>query len=137
MRDQVGDRLFVGGAEGHLYLAVLPLDLELDQHVAEGVDPPALLEQSDGREGRHEQFHGPGGVHPLADDLLGLLQGTQSQRQVGIGPGHDLANQPGAEHEDMAGDFRPFGRFFHRRDERAGPKHGKKGDWGLEKGLGL
>ena len=133
MRDQVGDRLFVRGPQGHLDLAVLPLDLELDQHVAEGVDPPALLEQADGREGRHEQFHRPGGVHPLADDLLGLLQGPQSQRQVGIGPGHDLVDQSGAEHEDMAGDFRPFGRFFHRGDERAGPEHGREGVRGLGK----
>ena len=127
MRDQVGDRLFVRRPQGHVDLAVLPLDLELDEHVAEGVDPPALFEETDRREGRHEQFHRPGGVHPLADDLLGLLQGPQAQRQVGIRPGHDLVDQSGAEHEDMAGDFRPFGRFFHRGDQRAGPEHGKEG----------
>ena len=51
MRDQVGDRLFVGGPQGHMDLAVLPLDLELDQHVAEGVDSAALLEQADAASG--------------------------------------------------------------------------------------
>ena len=62
-------------SQGHVDLAVLPLDLELDEHVAEGVDSPALLEEPQRREGRHEHFHGGGGIHPLADDVLGLLQG--------------------------------------------------------------
>ena len=49
----------------------------------------------------------------------------EPERQIGVGPGHHLVDQSGAEHEDVAGDFRPFGRFFHRGDERAGPVHGE------------
>ena len=78
------------------------------------------------RQGRHEQLDGPGGVHLLADDPLGLAQGPQAQRQVGVGPGHHLVDQAGAEHEHVAGDFRPFGRFFHRGDEGLGPEHGQQ-----------
>ena len=129
VRDQVGDRLFVRGPQGHVDAAALPLDLQLDEHVAEGVDAAALLEQADGRERRHEDFHRPGGVHAAADDLLGLLQRPQAQRQIGIGPGHHLVDQPRAEHEDMAGNLRPFGRFFHGGNERAGPVHGTVKDW--------
>ena len=84
---------------------------------------PVCSQRPSGRQGGHEQLDGPGGVHSSADDLLGLLQGPQPQRQIGVGPGHDLVDQPGAEHEDVAGDFRPFGRFLHRGDERAGPEH--------------
>ena len=49
----------------------------------------------------------------------------QPQRQIRVGPGHHLVDQSGAEHQHVAGDFRPFGRFFHRGDQRAGPEHGR------------
>ena len=91
---------------------------------------PGLLPERNRRQGGHEQFDGPGGVHFLADDPLGLAQRTQAQGQIGIGPGHHLVDQPGAEHEDVAGDFRPFGRFLHRGNERVGPKHGSDGGQG-------
>ena len=76
------------------------------------------------RHGGHEQFDRAGGVHFLADDPLGLFQRPPSQRQIGIGPGHHLVDQARPEHEDVAGDFRPFGRFLHGGDQRAGPVHG-------------
>ena len=66
----------------------------------------------------------PARVHFLADDLLRLAQRPQAQGQIGVGPGHHLRHQAGAEHEDVAGDFRPFGRFLHRGNERVGPEHG-------------
>ena len=45
--------------------------------LSKGADAAALLEQPDGRQGGHEDFHGPGGIHSAADDLLGLLQRPQ------------------------------------------------------------
>ena len=125
--DQVGDYLFVGRAQGHLHLAVLPPHGKLDQYVAEGLRTAGLLPKAQWGQGGHVQFHGPGGVHLLPHDPLGLPQRPQAQGQIDVCPGHHLRHQSGAEHEDVAGDFRPFGRFLHRGNKRLGPEHGEEG----------
>ena len=124
MGDQVGDDLFVRRAQGHLDLAVLAANGELDQHVAERGHAARLFPKRDGRQRRHQQFDRAGLVHGLADDRFGLAKGSQSQRQIGVGACHDLIDQACAQHQDVAGDFRPFGRFLHGRDQGLGPKHG-------------
>ena len=122
--DHLRDHFLVGRTQGHLHLAALAADAELDQHLAEGRHAAGLLPKVDRRQRRHVQLDGAGGVHFLADDLLGLAQGAVAQREVRVGPGHHLADQSGPQHQDVAGDLRPFGRFFHRGNERLGPAHG-------------
>ena len=115
--DQVGDDFFVRRAQGQVHLPVLPrCTLNWISTLPNASTRPVRSHRSIGVQGRHEQFDRPGAVHFLADDPLGLAQRPQPQRQVGVGPGHQLADQPGAQHQHVAGDLRPFGRFLHRRE---------------------
>ena len=64
------------------------------------------------RQGGHEQFDGPGGVHFLADDPLGLAQRPQAQRQIGIRPGHHLVDSPARSISTWLGISAPSGVSF-------------------------
>ena len=118
--DQVGDHLFMGGAEGEL--AVVPVG-DLHQLLAVNVPPAALLPQLGRMQNGHEQLHRSGGVHLLPDDLLHLADGPVPQRQIGVHSGGQLAHESGADHQLVADHLRLGGIFLLCGNEGLRPAH--------------
>ena len=76
--------------------------LELDQDLAQDLVPAGGLPQLGRLEHRHQQLLRAGAVHLLPDDRGRLLQRAQSERQIGVRPGAETADEPGAHHQLMA-----------------------------------
>ena len=125
LRDQIGHDLLVRRPESQMDGSVAPLHVEVDQHIAKRLAAAGSLEEVDRLESGHENFDGPGGVHLLPDDGLGLFECPQSERQVRVGSRHELPDQTGSQHQLMTGNFRIGGDFLHGRNERLRPAHGR------------
>ena len=122
---QVRDDFFMRRAESEVNIPIATSDIEVDQHISERFFPPCPLEQVNRLQRRHQNFQRPGRIHFLSHDRLGLFQGTNPQRQVGVGTRHQLANKTGTQHQLMTGNFCIRRDFFHRRDKCLRPAHGR------------
>jgi len=85
--------------------------------------PAGLLPQLTRLKAGHQDLLGARPIHLLADDLDDLLQGPPSERQVGVRPAGDLADQAGPDHQLVAGDLRIGRNFLHRRDQHLTVSH--------------
>ena len=117
---QAGHHLLVGRAQAHLVAAAQG---QLHQQVAVGLVPARFLPDLDRLQGRHQQLDGPGGVHFLPNDLAGLVQHPQAQRQIRVRPRAKLADHARPEQEDMAGSHGVGRGFLERRNQSIRPAH--------------
>ena len=112
-RGEVGHHLLVRGAQNHRALGAVTEPEHARAHRAEA---SRLLPQFGGLERGHEDLERPGPVHLLADDALDLAQGAQAQRQEGVEPAAQAADQAGAQHQLVAGDLGFLGFLAQRVD---------------------
>ncbi len=103
---QLGNHLFVGGAQDHLALAAV---VEGKEHVH--LVPPALLPYLERLYYRHIDFLAAGPVHFLANDILYFTQHPPAKRQVGINTGSELINHAGLHQQPVAGRIRIGGNL--------------------------
>ena len=73
---------------------------------------PRLAPQLGRLHRRQQHFLRAGAVHLLANDRLHLAQHAHTGRQPVVDAGRDLANQAGAQHQAVAGDFGVCRVFF-------------------------
>ena len=102
----IGDHLLVGGGQAVIVVVAV---LEPEQLLAVVVPAARLLPQLGRLDLGHEHLDGSGPVHLLPDDLLHLLKGGETIRQVRVDPRGQLADHGRPEHQDM-GDHLRLGR---------------------------
>ena len=71
---------------------------------------------------RHPELNGARVVHLLATELCDLPQRPQSERQIGIEPAAQLANEPRAQQELVRGNLGVGRAFFQCRNEKLRPE---------------
>ena len=81
--DQLGNHLFMGGAQGQFVVTAVGQGKE---HLALGDVPAGLLPQLKGLKHGHHQFLPAGFIHLIADDILNLVQRPPGKGQVRINP---------------------------------------------------
>ena len=97
------DDFFGGRRQGEAGLLAV---VEPEHERPVGLVPARPLPQLERLDDRQEQFLGAGVVHLLPDDLLDLAQHPVAEREPGIDPGRNLADEPGPHQEAVAVDFR-------------------------------
>ena len=85
---------------------------QVDERVAHGLIAARLFPEVERLHRRHVQFDRPGSIHLLADDVLDFSEDTVADRQIGIRPSRDLADETSPQHKLMGGDHRIGGRFL-------------------------
>ena len=99
-RRQPGDDLFVGHRQDHVgALAVL----ETEELVADGLPAAGLLPDLGRVEDRVEHLLTADRLHLLADHGLDLAHDAPARRQEDVDARRELADEPGAHHELVAG----------------------------------
>ncbi len=117
---QIRNHLFVSGAEAEI--PGVPV-LEAQQFLAVNMPAAGLLPEFSGLHRGQEHLLGAGPVHLLAHDVFDFPEYSQSQRQIIINAGGELADHAGPE-KQAVGDGLGLGRvFFERRNEQAGKQH--------------
>ena len=117
---KVGHDFFMGGAEA--VVAVMPV-LEAQEFLAVLLPAAGFLPQFGGLHHGKQHFDGACGVHFAADDVLGLFQRTQSQRQPGVDAARELAYHAGAHQQLVADHFGIGGGFLQGGDVVTAPAH--------------
>jgi len=117
---QVGDDFFVGRADAELAPMTV---LQAQQLGAVLLPAPGFLPQLGWLDRRHQHFQGPGLVHLVTHDSLGLAQRAQPHRHPGVEPRSQLADHPGAQHQ-LVTDHHGIGRgFFEGREQELTGAH--------------
>ena len=112
--DQVGDDLFVGGAEAALPVMAVP---EPQQLLSVMGPASRFLPEFRRLHGGEKDLLGAGAVHFLADDLFELPDHPVAQREVGIHPAGELPDHAGPQHELVADHLRVGRDLPHRRQK--------------------
>ena len=105
-------------------LPITAFHVEVDEDIAKRRLAPRSLEEVDRLQRGHENLDPARRVHLLANDRLRLLERPQTERQIRVGPGHELPDHSGAQHELMARHLGIGRDFLHGRNERLRPTHG-------------
>src|SRR6185295_16313736 len=91
-------------------VAIMPI-LKAQQLFAVEVPPACFLPQFCRGGDGHEEFLSTGPVHLLSNDLLDLPNDPETEREVRVDAGRDLANETGSEHQRMTDGLRFAGIF--------------------------
>jgi hypothetical protein len=117
----VADHLLGRGRVAELAVGAI---LDAQHHRAVQV-PAAGLAPELGRLDRGcDELHGARAVHLLAHDRLHLAQHLETQRHPRIEAAAELADEPRAQHQLVAGELRFLGRFLQRGEVVTGGAHG-------------
>ena len=105
---QIGDHLLVRHGEHHV---VVGLVLEPPHLRADLVPSARRLPEIGRMDDRHRHLLPADGVHLLPHDVLDLGERATGERQIAEDAGAELADEPGAHQQLMAGDLGVAGRL--------------------------
>ena len=118
--NDVGDDLFVRGAETEVALVAILQSQHFGSHLVPAL---RLLPQLCRLYERHQYFLRTAAVHLFADDRFDLAQHAQAERQPGIDPRGESADEAGAQHEAMARNVGVGRRLFESGNQQLTRAH--------------